>query len=230
MPITDLFKFLPFLRNIYRLKRIFCKRFPAKYDHARHTSAPYSDDPAQPLLPTTRFHSLPLPSSSPPLETGCEPTSYEADYHRTVTPKSASGMYIGLLCIAIVWLLPIGIIVSGGASGEVAAKVNSLLGQPRQTLFRGSNSSEPLALDNLRRGGRCLRYRTREYTAKSNAPSRGQVALKECRKSYAKIHDIELKPTFCENLVCFIVGMGRSVVDTARFPRVLGVVFGRTGS
>lgn len=201
-----------------------------KYDHTHYMSASYSDDPAQPLLPTTRFHPLPPSLSSRPPETVRETTSCEAEYHRTATPKSASGTYIGLLCIFIVWLLPIGIIVSGGTTAEVATKVSSFLGQREQILSRDPNSSESFTLDDLRRGGHCLRYRTREYTAKSLVPSRGQAALKECRRSYAKIHDVELKPTYCENLVRLTVGIGRFLIDDVDFPRVLGVAFGRTGS
>ncbi|KAF9445812.1 hypothetical protein P691DRAFT_244828 [Macrolepiota fuliginosa MF-IS2] len=129
--------------------------------------------------------------------------------------KSPSGTYIGLICIALVWLLPIGIIASGGTAGEIAAKASSFFGQPVQEPLSDPlpNPLQPLIWENLKRGEHCLRYKTREYTAKSVGQNRGPAAMEECRRSRAQIHDIELRPTFCENLGTWSGIWGHWVVD-----------------
>lgn len=124
-------------------------------------------------------------------------TDYElGDYHR-LTTKGSSGAYIGFLCIAIIWLLPIGIIVSGG-TGNTAIRAGSFL---EQSVIEDPTTFKPLIWENVRRGEHCLRFKTRKYTAKSIGNHRGRAGMEECKASSAHIHGVELRPTFCEDLV-----------------------------
>jgi hypothetical protein len=122
--------------------------------------------------------------------------------------KASSGTYIGLLCIVLVWLLPISIIASGGLDGGMTTKtqagVQALFGRPTQVPVQEEASTSvlrPFIWENVKRGEHCLRYKTREYVAKSMGAGRGQAGIEECKRSPAQIHDVELKPSFCENLV-----------------------------
>ncbi|KAF9037078.1 hypothetical protein BJ165DRAFT_1353675 [Panaeolus papilionaceus] len=60
--------------------------------------------------------------------------------------------------------------------------------------------------ENLRRSEHCLRYATREYTARlANAPN-GADGFRACKMTPVVIHGREMHPTFCQDL-----GFGRGV-------------------
>lgn len=55
--------------------------------------------------------------------------------------------------------------------------------------------------ENLRGAEHCLRYATRQYTARlANVPS-DETAIRTCRETPAEIHGISMLPTFCRDLV-----------------------------
>ena len=68
--------------------------------------------------------------------------------------------------------------------------------------------------EGLKGGEHCLRYATREYTAKLiNIPS-GADALKTCRETPVGIHGASLFPDFCQDLVS-LARRGHSSILTA---------------
>jgi hypothetical protein len=81
--------------------------------------------------------------------------------------------------------------------------------------------------EGLKGGEHCLRYATREYTAKLvNIPSDAD-ALKTCRETPVGIHGAALFPDFCQDLVS-LVRCGNFPLLTAS--RAHGEAYGGTGS
>lgn len=189
------------------------------YSHRKQKQAslqlPPSTNPTQPLLPTTRYHA----QLSSELETSNQPPDIEhIGYQPMPIVKSSSGTYIGLLCIALIWLLPIGIIATGGTGGEVEAVAQapvSLFGRPAQVPVGQSKTSmlRPFIWEHVKRAEHCLRYKTREYVARSIGGGKGQAGLEECEQTPAQIHDVELRPSFCEDLGLWGGIWGHWVVD-----------------
>lgn len=142
------------------------------------------EDPArQALLPTTHYH-----------VSDSTTTDYElGDFHR-LAPRVSSGAYLGLLCFAIIWLLPLGIIISGGAMLTAPSFIQGFTTTSMSTF-------EPLTWENMKRAEHCLRFRTRKYTAKSVGTRPGRGGVVECEASSTVIHGVELHPDYCENLV-----------------------------
>ncbi|EDR01454.1 uncharacterized protein LACBIDRAFT_394934 [Laccaria bicolor S238N-H82] len=69
--------------------------------------------------------------------------------------------------------------------------------------------------EGLKGGEHCLRYATREYTAKLvNTPS-GADALKTCRETPVGIHEAALFPDFCQDLGSWGGVWGHWVIDFA---------------
>jgi hypothetical protein len=143
------------------------------------------DNPARlALLPPTHYHGIDTAMAD-----------YElGDYHR-LAPRISSGAYLGLLFLSIIWLLPLGIIVSGGTAISAQEIIHG---------FTASNVSsfEPLTWENMKKAEHCLRFKTRKYTAKSVGTSPGRSGVVECEASSTVIHGVELHPDYCENLVC----------------------------
>ncbi|KAF7776516.1 hypothetical protein Agabi119p4_4909 [Agaricus bisporus var. burnettii] len=150
---------------------------------AREEFQAFQSDPT--LLPTTRA--------------GSDPMDCELGYYHRLAPKT----HIGLLCLVIIWLLPLGIILSGGTSYLSLSAYSSI-----QT-----TSFEPLTWENMKRAEHCLRFKTRKYMAKSvgNSPGRGGVI--ECEASSAEIHGVTLHPDYCENLGLWSGIWGNWVID-----------------
>lgn len=155
-------------RRISSLPKV---RDDAKLKTDGRTLISKSSDPT--LLPTTRV--------------GSDPMDCELGYYHRLAPKT----HIGLLCLVIIWLLPLGIILSGGTSYLTYSSIQT-------------TSFEPFTWENMKRAEHCLRFKTRKYMAKSvgNSPGRGGVI--ECEASSAEIHGVTLHPDYCENLVCLL--------------------------
>lgn len=86
-----------------------------------------------------------------------------------------------------------------------------------------------LLWENLRGGEHCLRYGTREYTAKLGNVPTGYDALHGCRETPVSIHGVKLStPNFCDDKVrCFAY----LLVDCSMKPctRATAVGYGGTG-
>jgi hypothetical protein len=59
----------------------------------------------------------------------------------------------------------------------------------------------PPAWEGLKGGEHCLRYATREYTARLSTNAIGQEAMKACKETPTEIHGRLLQTDFCQNLV-----------------------------
>ena len=61
-----------------------------------------------------------------------------------------------------------------------------------------------LVWEDLTPSDRCLRYGTREYSAKLSHVSIGLDPLKECWKKSIDIHGRQILPSSCDTQVCFV--------------------------
>ena len=61
----------------------------------------------------------------------------------------------------------------------------------------------PPAWEGLKCGEHCLRYATREYTARLMTNAIGQEAMRACKETPAEIHGRLLLTDFCQDLVRF---------------------------
>lgn len=59
------------------------------------------------------------------------------------------------------------------------------------------------AWESLKGGEHCLRYATREYTARLLTNAIGQEAMKACKETPAEIHGRLVQTDFCQDLVRF---------------------------
>lgn len=64
----------------------------------------------------------------------------------------------------------------------------------------------PSTWEGLKGGEHCLRYATREYTARLSTNAIGQEAMRACKETPTEIHGRILQTDFCQNL-----GLGRGV-------------------
>jgi len=61
----------------------------------------------------------------------------------------------------------------------------------------------PSVWEGLKGGEHCLRYATREYTARLSTNAVGQEAMRACKETPAEIHGQLLLTDFCQDLVRF---------------------------
>lgn len=76
---------------------------------------------------------------------------------------------------------------------------------PFTRILEDLESESKYGWDSLRRGGNCLRYSTREYTARLvqlSGPSNLTEAMSTCRDLPIEIHGQLLKSDWCQDLVC----------------------------
>lgn len=62
-------------------------------------------------------------------------------------------------------------------------------------------SAIPPTWEGLKGGEHCLRYATREYTARLSTNAIGQEAMRACKETPTEIHGRLLQTDFCQNLV-----------------------------